>query len=338
MKTHMGLVLRLPRSVRPSFKLLPIPATRGIGTSCSRENQSLSLPDGRVLGYSEYGLETGYPVMFFHGFPSSRLEAHGADEIACRRQLRIIAPDRPGFGLSTFQAHRRITDWPADVQALASHLRLSRFAVLGGSGGGPYALACALKLPHEMLSAVGVLAGAPPWEAGTQDVPRTSRATASAAKFWPAGLAGMTNALVGLFRMGLTTRPATKRIEDWLSKAEPGTAGTPSMQEKRERLLRTLLEGFAQGSEGFVQEAQLLTQDWGFRFEDVAYDRVQVWHGTLDKNAPVQMIRYMVERLPYSDYREYEGDSHWTLHRHLEEILLDLVPEAQSLDITTPKT
>ena len=335
MKSLPGLVLRLPLSVPSSFKLLPNTATRCVGTSCSRENQSLPLPDGRVLGYAEYGLETGYPLMFFHGFPSSRLEAHGADEIACRRQLRVIAPDRPGFGLSTFQAHRRITDWPADVKALATHLCLSRFAVLGGSGGGPYALACAVKLPHEMLSAVGVLAGAPPWEAGTQHVPRSSRAAASAARYWPAGLAGMMNALVGLLRVGLTTRPATKRIDDWLSKAEPGEAGTPSMEEKRERLLRTLFEGFAQGSEAFVQEAQLLTQDWGFRFEDVAYDRVQLWHGTLDKNAPVQMIRYMVERLPYTEFREYEGESHWTLHRHIEEILSDLVPEAKPLGTTT---
>ncbi|OQE37547.1 hypothetical protein PENNAL_c0794G03227, partial [Penicillium nalgiovense] len=75
------------------------------------------------------------------------------------RRIRVIAPERPGFGLSTVQPNRRIMDWPADVQALAHYLSLSRFAVMGGSGGGPYALACARMLPQDMMSAVGIFAG-----------------------------------------------------------------------------------------------------------------------------------------------------------------------------------
>lgn len=81
-----------------------------------------------------------------------------------------------------------------------------------------------------------------------------------------------------------------------------------------------------------LYEVQLLTQDWGFRFEDVAYDKIQLWHGTQDKNAPVQMVRYMVERLPHSVLREFEGENHFTLFRHLEEIVSDLVPEEKSPD------
>lgn len=83
-----------------------------------------------------------------------------------RSDLRVIAPDRPGFGLSTFDARRRITDWPADVKALAAHLGITRFAILGGSGGAPYALACARALPADMVSAVGLYAAAAPWSVG----------------------------------------------------------------------------------------------------------------------------------------------------------------------------
>ena len=268
--------------------------------------------------------------MFFHGFSSSRLEAHGLDRIARRRHLRIIAPDRPGFGLSTPQPHRRITDWPADVRALANHCDLSRFAVLGGSGGGPYALACAYALPREMLSAVGIMAGAPPWQAGTQDLPLTARATSLAAKNWPTGLRRLTDLLMRTLRTGFTYGPAINSIERWLEENQQENDGGTKIQEKRERLLRMAFEGFAQGAEGFVHEAQLLTQDWGFRFEDVVYDRIRLWHGTHDTNAPVRMIRYMVERLPHSDLDEFEGENHWTLARHLDKILSDLVPEEKT--------
>lgn len=127
-----------------------------------RTRQTLILPDRRLLGFAEFGDPSGTPLVYFHGFPMSRLEGWSIDRMARRRRLRVIAPDRPGFGLSTFRDQRRITDWPVDVRALASHLGLERFAILGVSGGGPYAVACASALPREMLSAVGVVAGGPP--------------------------------------------------------------------------------------------------------------------------------------------------------------------------------
>lgn len=86
------------------------------------------------------------------------------DDLPQRHGLGAIVPDRPGFGLSSFQPGRCVSDWPADVQYLVSHLGLSHLAVMGGSGGGPYGIACALYLPQ--LSGVGVFAGAPPWSAG----------------------------------------------------------------------------------------------------------------------------------------------------------------------------
>ncbi len=149
----------------------------------------------------------------------------------------------------------------------------------------------------------------------------SSRAAYLAAKFWPAGLRGLTDVLVGTLRRGLATRLATGWIDNWLNKVKREHEGHSSIEERRRRVLRIAFEAFAQGAEGFVYEAQLLTQDWGFRFEDVAYDKIQLWHGTQDKNAPVRMVRYMVERLPHSVLREFEGENHFTLFRHLEEIL-----------------
>ncbi len=90
------------------------------------------LPDRRKLAYAEYGKPDGYPVMYFHGTPSSRLEpAVIGDETWARLGLRVIAPDRPGMGGSDFQPRRGFSDWPKDVLALADTLGLGQFAGLG---------------------------------------------------------------------------------------------------------------------------------------------------------------------------------------------------------------
>jgi pimeloyl-ACP methyl ester carboxylesterase len=318
-----------------------------------RENQTHSLPDGRVLGYAEYGYPNGFPVFVFHGFPTSRLEFFAVDKPARRRRLRIIALDRPGFGLSTFQPHRRITDWPADVLAFAQDSRIDRFAIFGMSGGGPYALACAHALPREMLSAVGLFASAPPWEAGPQYMPWYARFTSWAANSWPTAFGALTNAVIATLRWIVTTGPVVRWIDKALesatkAKKEKSKAAAeddyddlgleeddePTTAERRHRLIRLGFEGFAQGSEGFVQEAQLLSaQDWGFKFEDIDYDPIKIWHGSKDVNAPVRMIRYMAKHLPHSELQEFENDTHFTMHKYVGQVFSELVPEG-ALDKT----
>ena len=144
---------------------LEIPAAAEGGAGELALNRRLRLSDGRALGYAEFGPACGRPILYFHGFPGSRLEARMAAGIAARLQLRLIAPDRPGVGLSDFQPRRILGDWPRDVLELADALGLRRFAVLGVSGGGPYAAVCAARIPFR-LTRVGIVAGlAPPGEA-----------------------------------------------------------------------------------------------------------------------------------------------------------------------------
>jgi pimeloyl-ACP methyl ester carboxylesterase len=312
------------------------PAIRTMSTlNTSRDSQIFPLPDGRILGFAEYGHPTGYPLFYFHGFPMSRLEGRLADDIGRRLRLRVITPDRPGYGLSTFQPNRRITDWPADVEAFALHHQLSSFAVLGGSGGGPYALACAHMLPREMLSAAGIVAGAPPFQAGTKDLRMSTWLTYLAATYFPSGLRAVSVALIGFLRWAVNTGPATRWIDAWLAKLkaekrEDREESTP--RELRERLLRVAFEGFAQGPDAFVQEAQLLTHDWGFRFEDVEYP-IRIWHGTKDRQAPPRMVRWMADRLPHCIFREVETEAHSSLFLPgpMEEILSELIPKDAKL-------
>ncbi|KAI9929487.1 hypothetical protein ASPWEDRAFT_41303 [Aspergillus wentii DTO 134E9] len=301
-------------------------ATR-LSLSARQLHQTLPLHNGRTLGYAEYGPATGFPLLYFHGFPSSRLEASELVNIANRRKLRIIAPDRPGFGLSTFQPNRRIMDWPADVDALTNHLGLSKYAIMGGSGGGPYAVACAHALPSDRLSAVGVLAGSGPWTAGTEDVTLSRKMTAFGAKHFPRGLTGLGNGIIGTLRWGTATSPGKRWMDNYLNNIEQDFEGKDlPVEERRDQILQILFEGFAQGSRATVQEAGLLTQDWGFKLEDVSYNKIQMWHGTKDENSPIRMMRYMAERLPHCELHESDED-HYTIAQHLEDILTEFLPE-----------
>lgn len=200
-------------------------------------SQKITLPGGRTLGYADFGDPDGYPLLWFHGFPASRLEVISFSQIAHRLNIRLMALDRPGFGLSTFQPERRIMDWPTDVLAFVMHANLKRFIVLGASGGGPYALACAKYLPQEMMSAVVLLACAPPWSAGTQDVPMFARATALAATYVPRLFAIMSTGVMGTGRWFANTDLGARMI-GWRLESEKvqreKTTTAPTFQAPRE--------------------------------------------------------------------------------------------------------
>ncbi|VDB87233.1 unnamed protein product [Peniophora sp. CBMAI 1063] len=133
--------------------------------------------------------------------------------------------------------------------------------------------------------------------------------------------------------------PVARRIDQWIEsldakkkKDDDRRDGEEeeelTIPQRRQRLLRMAFEAFVQGPRGFVHETQLLVSpSWGFNFEDVTYDNVQVWHGAKDTFAPAVMIRWMVERLPHVQYKEYETDNHVSLGDHFEEVFGELVPE-----------
>ena len=118
--------------------------------------KTVRLPGGRSIGYDEYGKADGPAVFVFHGNPGSHLDVLYAGRAALDSlPVRLIAPDRPGIGLSDPQPHRQIRDWAADVNQLADALGIGRYAVIGGSTGGPFALACA-RLSPQRITAAGV--------------------------------------------------------------------------------------------------------------------------------------------------------------------------------------
>lgn len=272
------------------------------------------LPDGRTMAYAEHGDPAGHPVLGCHGSPSSRLERHVEDVADYRRWgVRLIVPDRPGFGRSDPQPGRRVTDWPADAARLMDSLDVGQFAVLSLSGGAAYALACAAALGPRVRG-VGVLAGAPPpdvpwpWPAWVPRrlrtaVHRPSRATTALLRpvFAPAAL--RPTAIPGYLQARLS--PADGRVL-----ARPVV---------RRLLVETFSEGLRNGPAPLAEDRALLFRPWGFPLAAVR-QRVHLWHGTQDWQIPVALGRVFAAMLPDCTTHWLDGEGHFAVFDHAAEI------------------
>ncbi len=282
----------------------------------------IKLSDSRTLGYAEYGKPGGTPVFFFHGTPGSRF-FRPPDEITARLGVRLICVERPGYGESTFQPGRRMLDWPADIAQLADHLGISKFAVAGHSGGGPYVSACAFALP-DRVTAAAILSGA-----GPMDTPDVRSGMSATNKFglavgrfipWP-----LWQALIWVFYH--------RRADDPAADLDRGTGHRPQADEEqvrrpevREACIRSEVEAFRHGLRGLAWDTRLLTRPWGFQLEDIRVP-VHLWHGTDDDLATVAMARYVGGKIPGCKLTLCENEAHLLLFPHWEEILAQLTSE-----------
>jgi pimeloyl-ACP methyl ester carboxylesterase len=269
--------------------------------------RGVTLRDGRILAFSEYGDPSGRPIIHCHGVPSSRVEGTLIVDTATVSGLglRVIVPDRPGMGHSQAQTGRRIVDWPNDVIDLAAALGLDSFAVLGSSGGAPYAAACGALISNR-VRVVGVLGGVAPPDA-------------------PGFLSSMSGPLRMMFRLGRSApallralfrlnlravrrggERAGERMAAWAPEPDrilfqqPGiSAGFTACFE----------EACRQGTAGPAVDVGLIARAWGF---DLAAVRVPVllWHGELDRNAPVSGGRYLAAAFPNCRATFYPKDAH----------------------------
>src|SRR3990167_4594035 len=126
-------------------------------------DNTIILPDGRLLGFAEYGDPSGAPILYFHGFPGSRLEAQRFHERALAHHYRLIGIDRPGMGLSSIDKQRTFISWAADVAHFADSLGIEKFSIVGHSGGAPFIAACAYAIPHR-INGIAIVSGMGPLE------------------------------------------------------------------------------------------------------------------------------------------------------------------------------
>jgi pimeloyl-ACP methyl ester carboxylesterase len=280
--------------------------------------QRLRLRDGRWLGYAQYGDPKGKPVLYFHGWPGSRLEAQFLDPSAEELKLRVIALDRPGIGLSDFQPGRRIVDWPSDVCELGTALQLPQWAVVGVSGGGPYATVCAAKIP-ERLTTVALVCGLGPLDApgATRDMIWLNRGLLFLARRAPR---------LGRFLLSSVMRKGQKHADHFLPHGVTAMFPRPDQLALNCPRLRTALiegmgEAFRQGVQGPFYEGCLYVRPWEFRLEDITTE-IFLWQGELDVHVPPSMGRHLANVLPRCHATFYANEGHLSLPlNRLPEIL-----------------
>jgi pimeloyl-ACP methyl ester carboxylesterase len=282
----------------------------------AQEAQTVLLRDGRRIGCAEYGRDDGTPGFYFHGHPGCRLEPELAEGAAAEAGVRIIALDRPGYGLSDFQPGRTLLDWPRDVAEVADLLGLERFAVLGSSGGGPYALACAHELP-ERVTKVGVVSGIGPRDTpgATEGMRWQNRIGFDLGARFPA------LARLAMSSMERKVRRRPEQVLDAIGRAmSPSDAAIVARPEVRRVLTAVFAEAFSQGSRGAAADIVLLGRPWGFRPEDIN-PPVLLWQGEEDVLVPPPMGRDLAARIPHCDATFLPGEGHLLIVDHLAEIV-----------------
>jgi pimeloyl-ACP methyl ester carboxylesterase len=271
------------------------------------EDQTLVLSDGRTLGYAEYGDSAGAPLFFFHGFPGTRHMGKTASEVALKLKLRLICPDRPGFGLSDFQKDRTIADWPGDVVQLADALGLDRFGVIGVSGGGPYAAACARFIP-ERLNRTSIVCGVGPFNApnATQGMGMQNRIMFGVSRYLP----GMVGALMARM-MNSARRDPDKAIQRMKASLPAVDQRVLERPEARDIFLDSAAPR-ADSRRAIAQEAALYVNDWGFELSDIRAE-VHLYQGELDLNVSPNMGRIQAAQIPNCDAHFYPDEGHMSL-------------------------
>ncbi len=270
---------------------------------------TLQLPDGRKIGYTRYGAPGGRPVFYFHGLPGSHCEGLLLDEPGQALNVQVIAVDRPGYGLSSFQPNRQLCDWPQDVLALADALEFDRFAVLGVSGGGPYVFACMHAVPQRIVAA-GVVCGL---------APVTDRSLRQGMSWLARSVFYLAEKRPSLLHV-VYGQPVT-----WLARARSSLPvrllahfnGEPDKTvmlrpDVLSALAQNIKESFRQGPRGAEHDLRVLGGEWGFQLQTIRKP-VHLWHGDLDSVVPRRHSEYIHSCLSEAQLCIAAGEGHFSL-------------------------
>jgi pimeloyl-ACP methyl ester carboxylesterase len=269
---------------------------------------TVPLPDGRRLGYAEYGDPHGPLVLWFHGTPGARRQVPPVARAAADRLgLRLVCIERAGVGVSSDHAYRQLRDTAADIAIVADHLGHDRFLVLALSGGGPYALACAHEMPDRVV-AVGILGGL---------VPTTGEEAAA-----HTGIVSLTrpfNRLLSAFRIPLglglwsfirVSKPLGHVLYHVYTRLLPHgddqVLDDPAIEAM---FVDDLTTGGRHQFQAFVNDLVLVGRPWGFRVADVRVP-VRWWHGDADPFVSLEQAERTTALLPDVELHVRHGESH----------------------------
>ncbi|GAA0236973.1 alpha/beta hydrolase [Actinomadura nitritigenes] len=278
--------------------------------------------DGRGLAVEEWGEPAGRPVFLLHGTPGSRLGPIPRPMVLYQLGIRLITFDRPGYGRSDRSIGRAVADVADDVRRIANALELREFAVLGRSGGGPHALACAALLPGRARR-VAALVGLAPAQAEGLD--------------WFEGMAASnTREYLAVRRQGPLVSARLRSVADRI-RADPAQYVADLSAEltqsdrrvvsdagMRRMLLETFAEAFRTSADGWIDDLLAFCAPWGFELGDIVVPTM-LWHGANDTFSPAGHSRWLADRIPTSTVVVQPGSAHFGAFDVLPDVLTWLV-------------
>ena len=270
--------------------------------------ETFHLPDGRSLTYREYGKPDGPPVFFFHGWPGEGHQGSLLHEAALQQGARLIAPNRPGIGGSTPQPERTLLDWPPLVAALADALGITRFRLLGLSGGGPYAHATAWALGPRVkayTTVCGALPAAPgPNRRHLSPVYQGMLAVHDHAPWL------LQSALIPTVRVARAPLP---RPLLWLGLRTVGPSDRAVLWPKESfaRYFPAFRNAMRSGMSGLWEDGKPYSSPWLFDPVEIRTP-LTIWHGTQDRNFSCKGAAEFASRLPHAKFVQ-TNDGHYSI-------------------------
>ena len=274
--------------------------------------------DGRRLTVEEWGDPQGYPCFLLHGTPGSRVGPRPRAGVLYRRGIRLLAYDRPGYGGSDRLAGRKVADAAADVETIADTLGLEHFAVVGRSGGGPHALACAALLPHRVTK-VAVLVGIAPRDADGLE--------------WHAGMTPANRRAYAVADTGMDRLTAWYEAHAAAARANPASMVDfldPQLPQADRRVISdfgikvmleaNFAEAFHESAAGWVDDTLAFIAPWGFALDSIETP-VLLWHGSEDVFAPIAHSRWLAERIRHARLVVSRGAAHFGAVAVLPQVL-----------------
>jgi pimeloyl-ACP methyl ester carboxylesterase len=290
------------------------------------ELRTVTTADGRKLEVLTAGKSGGYPWLWVPGTPSAAVDYPRLDDLATKLDLRLVTWSRPGYGGSTPrppppEGPRIVHDVP-DIEAILDALGMGEFVVVGWSGGGPRALACAAVL-SDRCSAAATLAGLAPFDAAGLDW---------MAGMGPGNVADFTAALQGpeayaafqeKFFLPMTSASAAD-VAAGLGQLLTPTDEVTLTRGLAQWLAESMHRAGGQGVIGVRDDGLALAAPWGFDVSSVSVPTA-IWAGGQDVTVPYAHGQWLSANVPGAVAHLFDGAGHITLVNDLEEVLVELL-------------
>jgi pimeloyl-ACP methyl ester carboxylesterase len=293
-------------------------------TQLRATSTTVRLSDGRSLAVTDVGPRDGHAVLYLHGAIGAPLECRGDLALAIEALgIRMLLPQRPGFGGSDPHPGRTLLDFAEDLEQVVDALGVERFAVVGVSAGGPYAVACGHRLGERTTVAAAVSSLSPLCApVDVRGLPKRVRLPLRAIAAAP-GLAT---------RIGDATVALVARHPRLLERAM--VLGAPPIDRRhvgqpstRRDTNTAFLAATSSGIGGLVEDHLVTSRPWGFPLDEVRCE-VHVWHGMADAFVPADHALHLVAGLPHCRAWFDPAEGHFFFRRRVREILAQLTPLA----------